>query len=115
VDGSSKIESHFINRIGDEKMVQVNIKITDIELDPTGRMITLTIDATIAGRTEEVRVCEMVGNLRGLTDIEVRDHFKGSLQDVIHQRLGELDEVTPERTWKRAQDFIGKTYIIEVT
>jgi len=94
-------------------MVQVDITIKDIELDPTGRMITLVVDATIAGRTEKIRVCEMVGNLRGLTD-EVRDHFKGSLQDVIRQRLGELEEVTPAGVWKRAQTFIGKTYVIEV-
>ena len=77
-------------------------------------MITLTVDATVAGKIEEVRVCEMVGNLKGLTDAEVRDHFKGSLQDVIRQRLGELEEVMPGGVWRRAQSFIGKTYTIEV-
>lgn len=96
-------------------MVQVNIVIKDIEIDPTGRMITLTVDATIAGKTEEVRMCEMVGNLGGLTDAEVRDHFKGCLQDVIRQKLGEREEITVDRLWKRSQTFIGNTYTIKVT
>lgn len=95
-------------------MTQVDVVIRDIEIDPTGRMITLTVDATVAGKTEEVRVCEMVGNLRGLNNLEVQDRFKGILQDVIRQRLGEREEVTAEGAWKRAQTFIGKTFIIEV-
>lgn len=95
-------------------MTTVEVKIKSIETDPTGRMITLTVDATVAGKTEEVRVCEMVGNLKGLTDAEVQDHFRGSLQDVIRQRLGEKEEVTPTGVWKRAQNFIGKSYTIEV-
>lgn len=95
-------------------MVQVDVVIKGIELDPTGRMITLAVDFTIAGKTEEVRVCLMVGDLRGLTAVEVRDRFKGILQDVIRQRLGEREEVTPDGAWKRAQDFIGKAYTIEV-
>ncbi len=95
-------------------MVQVNVLIKAIETDPTGQMITLTVEANIQGKTQVISFGEMVGNLRGMTDIEIKKRFKGILQDVIRQKIGEREELTAQKKWKRAQSFIGKTYTIEV-
>ncbi len=95
-------------------MVQVNVLIKAIETDPTGQMITLTVEANIQGKTQEVIFSEMVGNLRGMTDIQIKEHLKGILQDVIRQKIGEREELNAQKKWKRAQSFIGKTYTIEV-
>ena len=95
-------------------MVQVNVEIKNIESDPTGQMITLTVEATIGEIVEEIRFGEMVGNLRGMTEPEIQQHFKGILQDVVRQRIGMREELTPEKKWKRAEAYIGATFIIEV-
>lgn len=95
-------------------MVQVDVEILNIESDPTGQMITLTVEVNIEGITEKIRFGEMVGNLRGKTEPEIRQHFKGILQDVIRQKIGEREELTPDRKWKRAQKYIGATFTVEV-
>ena len=95
-------------------MVQVEVVIKDIETDPTGKMITLTVEAIIEGEIHEICFGEMVGNLRGMTDTQIRQHFKGILQDVIHQKIGEREELTPEKIWKRTQKYIGETFTVEV-
>ncbi len=94
-------------------MVQVDVEIKNIETDPTGQMITLTVEAIIEGEPTEIRFSEMVGNLRGMTEVEVRQHFKGILQDVVSQRIGMKEELTPEKKWKRTQTYIGATFTIE--
>lgn len=94
-------------------MVKVNVLVKDIETDPTGQMITLTVEATVGKIVEEISFGEMVGNLRGMTEAEVRQHFKGILQDVVRQRIGMREELTPEKVWKRTQKYIGATFVIE--
>lgn len=95
-------------------MVEVNVLIKNIETDPTGQMITLIVEANIKGETQTISFGEMVGNLRGMTDIKIKEHFKGILQDVVRQKIGEREELNAQKKWKRAQSFIGKTYTIEV-
>lgn len=94
-------------------MAEINVQIKDIETDSTGQMVTLILDAMIGGKNEEVRVNEMVGNFQGMTDTEVRQHFEGILQDVLRQKIGEKEELNTKRVWKRAQKFIGDTYVID--
>lgn len=90
-------------------MVSVDVVVKDIESDPTGQMITLTVEASIGETVEEIRFSEMVGNLRGMTDAQIRQRLKGILQDVIRQKIGEREELTSDRKWKRAQKYIGAT------
>ena len=94
-------------------MVQVNVEILNIETDQAGQMITLTVETTVGEIVEEIRFGEMVGNLRGKTNTEVRQHFKKILQDVIRQRIGMREELNTEKLWKRAQEFIGNEYVID--
>lgn len=95
-------------------MVEVSVLVKDIESDPTGQMITLTVEANIEGEPQEIRFSEMVGNLRGMTDPEIRQRLKGILRDVVSQKIGEREELTPEKKWKRAETYIGATFTIEV-
>lgn len=95
-------------------MVEVNVEIMNIASDPTGQMITLTVEAIIGGKVMEIIFSEMVGNLAGMTDAQVRERLKGILKDVIRQKIGEVSELTPDRKWKRAQTYIGATFVIEV-
>ena len=77
-------------------------------------MITLTVEANIGGMIEEIRFSEMVGNLRGMTEPGVRQHFKGILQDIVRQRVGMKEELTPDKIWKRTQKYIGAKFTVEV-
>lgn len=95
-------------------MVEVDVLIKDIETDPTGRMVTLTVEAEIEGEPEEIRVTEMVGNLQEMTKEETRKHFSLIFEDVLRQKIGEKRELTPQKTWARAQDFIGERFTIKI-
>jgi len=94
-------------------MVEVNVEIKNIETDQTGQMITLTVEATLGEVVEEISFGEMVGNLQGMTEPEVRQHFKGILKDVVRQRIGMREELNAEKKWKRAQKYIGATFVID--
>ncbi len=95
-------------------MVNVKVTIKSIETDPTGQMVTLIVDAVINDQVHEISFGEMVGNLRGLTNEQVKDRLKGIFQDVVRQKIGMLEELNPQKKWKRTQAFVGKTFTIEV-
>lgn len=94
-------------------MVQADVLIKGIVTDPTCRMITIIADVTVLEITEEIRISEMVGNLQDMTLEETRQHFKDIMIGVIRQKIGERKEIENGK-WKRAGDFIGDEYTIEV-